>query len=217
MDRVCVRDDCCCPLAQADCVKGRFSASISEILKAVSAPSPKRVRPSSRPAFWRRPCAPAAAYAQRKPPENAGEPKNNARCNDKVQHQLHWLSKRFDEQPSGDVRNNYDRNDPAENHAKNPWENHIRIASNVQEVKVAVNQALRPHDPKTYCCQAEHDGVVHGDAKSERGQVQQNRYWGWHDSKLRQRNADYHATQRRVDDAVEGELFSGNSKLAVER
>src|SRR6266576_358684 len=72
----------------------------------------------------------ARIMPQRKPPENAGEPKNNTRCNDKVQHQLRWLSKRFDEQPGGNVRNNYDRNDPAEHH-----------------------------------------GVVHGDAKSERGQV----------------------------------------------
>src|SRR6266542_2507781 len=159
----------------------------------------------------------ARIMAQRKLPENAGQPKNNARSNDKVKHQLHWLSKRFDEQPGGDVRNNYDRNDPAENQAKNPREDHIRVASNVQEVKVAVNQTLRPHDPKTDCCQAEHDGVVHGDAESERDHVQQDRHWGWHDPKLRQRNTDYHATQRGVDDAVEGELLAGNSKLAVQR
>src|SRR5437667_9480231 len=104
---------------------------------------------------------------QSEPPEDAGEPKNNARGNNEMQHQLHWLSKGFDEQPGGDVRNNYDRNDPAEDHAKNPRENHIRRASHVHEVKDAVNQALRPHDHNTYRSQADHDGVVDGDGKSE--------------------------------------------------
>src|SRR4030095_12219661 len=110
---------------------------------------------------------------QSKSPEDARQPKNNARGSDKMQHYLRCLSKRFDEQPGGDVRDNYDRNDPAENHAENPREDNVWIAGNVQEVEVAIYQALRPHDPKAYRCQAEHDRVMHGDAKSERDHVKQ--------------------------------------------
>jgi len=89
---------------------------------------------------------------QRKPPENAGQPKNNARRNNEMEHQPHWLSERFDEQPGGDVRDNYDRNDPAKNDAKNPREDHVWIAGDIEEVKVAVDQALRPYDPEAYRC-----------------------------------------------------------------
>src|SRR5213593_2769061 len=122
---------------------------------------------------------------QRKLTEDAGEPKNNARGNDKMQHQLSRLSKRFDEQAGGNIRDNYHRNDPAKDHAKNPREDHVWIAGNVQKVKVTVDQALRPHDPEADRRQAEHDRVMHGDAESERDQVKQDRHWIWHDSKLR--------------------------------
>jgi len=102
-----------------------------------------------------------------------------------MQHQPRWLSKRFNEQAGWDVRDNYYRNDPAENHAKNPRKDHVWIAGNVQEIEVAIYQALRSNDPEAYPCQAEHNGVMHGDAESQRDHVKQDRHRGWYHPKLR--------------------------------
>src|SRR6266480_765290 len=58
---------------------------------------------------------------------------------------------------------------------------------------------------------------MHGDAEYERDQVKEDRQRVWYDTEPRQRHADHHSAKRGVDHAVEAELFSGNSKLAVDR
>jgi len=57
---------------------------------------------------------------------------------------------------------------------------------------------------------------MHGDPKSERAQVKQDRHWVWHHSQLRQRNAHDDATEGGVYDAVESELFGRDGKLAID-
>src|SRR6266480_246616 len=114
--------------------------------------------------FCRRLRAGARVMPQSKPPENAGQPKNKRRGNDEMQHKLSRLSKRFDEQAGWNVRDDHDRNDPAENESKNFRENRVRITRDIEEIKISVDEPLSAHDPKTH-----------------RGQAKQDRHWIWHD------------------------------------
>src|SRR5580765_7157567 len=154
---------------------------------------------------------------QSKSPENTRQPKNNGRCDDKMKHQRKWLSKRFDEQPRGNVRNDHDRNHPAKNQLEQPGEYHVRIPRDVEKVEIAIDQALRTDDPKAYGCQTEHDGVMHRDAEAKRGDVKQDRERVRHYAQLGQRDANHYATERGIYNAVESKLFGRNSKLAVNR
>ena len=102
-----------------------------------------------------------------------------------MQHQLAWLSERFDEQPRGNIGDDYDRNDPAKNEPKNSWKNRVRIARDIKKIKIAVDKSLGSDDPETDRRQAEHDGVMHGDAEYQGDEIKQDRYRVWNDAKPR--------------------------------
>src|SRR5206468_11941619 len=95
--------------------------------------------------------------------------------------------------------------------------NRVRITRDVEEVEIAVNQTLRPHDPETDRGQAEHDRIMHRDAEPDRYGVKQDRHRSWDDTELRQGNANDHTAEGGVDDAVEAELFGRDGKLTVDR
>ena len=92
----------------------------------------------------------ARVTAQSKTPENARQPEDNCGGNDQVQHQPAGLSERFDEQSRWNIRNDHDWNDPAENESKNPRKNYVRIARDIEKIKISVDEALRPDDPKAH-------------------------------------------------------------------
>src|SRR5262249_42772112 len=107
-----------------------------------------------------------------------------------MQHQPPGLSERFDQQSGRNVSDDYHRNDPAEYQAEKPWKDRIRITRNVEEIKIAVNQALGAHDPKTDRCQGKHDGVVHYNTKPQRNKVKQKSCQSWYDIQTRKRYAN---------------------------
>jgi len=98
-----------------------------------------------------------------------------------MQHKLPWSSQRFDEQAGRNICDNHDWNNPPKNEPKNFRENHVWVARNIEKIEISVDEPLGADDPKTHRRQAEHDGVMHRDAKYERGQVKQDRHWIWHD------------------------------------
>src|SRR5436190_23582307 len=134
-----------------------------------------------------------------------------------MKHQRKRLTERFDEQASRDVRNDHHRNHPAENQPEKPWENDIRITRDIEKVEIAIHQSLRANNPKAHRGQAEHDGVMHGDAETKRDNIEQNGKCVRYDVQLGQRDANYYGTEQGVDNAVEPELFGGNRELAVDR
>src|SRR5215813_6062700 len=134
-----------------------------------------------------------------------------------MQHQRKRLTERFDEQARRDVRYYHHWNYPAKNQTEQPRENHIWITRDVKKIEIAVHQSLRANDPKAHPGQAEHDGVMHGDAETKRHQIKQNGKWVRHHAQLGEREANYDGPERRVDKAVEPELFRGHRKLAVDR
>src|ERR1700730_10419459 len=155
--------------------------------------------------------------AQGKKPERSREAEDNRRSDYQLEHQLHWLTKRFDKKPRRNVCHDHYWNDPAKNEAKEPWENYVRVARDVEKIEVAVNKSLRPHDPETHRRQAEHDRVMNRDPESDSGQIKQDRHWTGNDAKARQGNADDGCSDNGVDHAIETELFGGSGELAVDR
>src|SRR5215831_16151434 len=133
-----------------------------------------------------------------------------------MQQQRKRLTKRFDEQARGDVRNDHHRNHPAKNQSEKPRENHIRITRDVEKVEIAIHQSLRADDPKAERSQAEHDRVMHRDAETKGNNIKQNGKRVRHDVQLEQRNKNHEGSKQRVDNAVEPELFRGNRELAVD-
>ena len=91
--------------------------------------------------------------------------------------------------------------------AEDPRKNDVRIARDVEEIEVTVNQSLGAHDPETDRGQSEHDRVMDRDAETERDEIKQN---GQRSGTLRavaKRNDDHDRAEERVDHAVETELF----------
>src|SRR4030095_4194043 len=86
----------------------------------------------------------------------------------------------------------------------------------IEKVEIAIDQSLRADDPKAERSQAEHDGVMHGDAETKRNNIKQNGKQVRHDIELEQRNNNHDGAKQRVDDAVERELFRGHRELAVD-
>jgi len=74
-----------------------------------------------------------------------------------VQHQPTRLSERLDEETRRNICDDYYRDDPAENEKEDSRKNDVRITRDVKKIKIAVNQSLSAHDPKTDGGQAEHD------------------------------------------------------------
>src|SRR5215510_1237001 len=91
-----------------------------------------------------------------------------------MQHQRKWLTKRFDEQPSWNVRNNHYRNHPPKNQPEKPGENDVWIPRDVEKIEIAIHQTLRAYDPEAHGSQAEHDGVMHCNAETKRYNIKQN-------------------------------------------
>src|SRR5436190_14725270 len=108
-----------------------------------------------------------------KTPEEAGEAKNDGRSDDQLQHQVAGMPERFDQEAGRDVRHDHHRNDPSEYETEKRRENNIGITRDVEEIEVAVNQALCAHDPEAGGGEAEHDRIVHGDPETERHQIKQ--------------------------------------------
>src|SRR5436190_6967303 len=133
-----------------------------------------------------------------------------------MQHQRKRLTERFDEQARGDVRNDHDGNHPAKNQPEKPRENDVRITRDIEKVEIAIHQSLRADDPKAHRSQGEHDGVMYGDSKTKRHNIEQNGKRVWHDAQLGQRDTNHRGAEQSVDNAIESELFRGNRELAVD-
>src|SRR5205823_13773289 len=129
-----------------------------------------------------------------------------------MKHQPAGLLERLNQQARRNIGDNDDRDQPAEYEPEKPRINYVRITRDVEKVEIPVDQPLRADDPKTHRGKAEHDRIAHGDAKDERTQIKQDRQRIWHDPELGQRDADHHATERGVNDAVETELLRGNGE-----
>src|SRR4051812_23818158 len=109
--------------------------------------------------------------AEGESPENPGEKEGDRTGENEMQHEPGRLPERLDEEPRRDICHDHDRDDPAENKAKDARENDIRVAGDVEEVEVAVDETLGADDPETYRGQGEHDRVMHRDAETNRDQV----------------------------------------------
>ena len=92
-----------------------------------------------------------------------------------MQHQPPRVPERLDEEPRRNIGDDHHGDDPAENEKEDSWENDVRITRDVKKIKIAVDQSLSANDPKADSGQAEHDGIMHRDAKAERDEVKQNR------------------------------------------
>src|ERR1051326_113367 len=158
----------------------------------------------------------AGVASQRERPKGAGKTKDDGRPDHELQHQRAGLAEGFNQQPRRDVGDDHDRNDPAEDEFEEARENRVWVTRDVEEIEVAVNQALRADDPKTDRGQAEHDRVMDRDAETDRDEVEQDRHRTGNVPELRQRKDDDHAADDRIHDTVEPELFCRNRELAVD-
>src|SRR6476469_2365295 len=114
-------------------------------------------------------------------PENAGEEKRDRAGDQEMQHQPGWLAQGPDQQFSWDVRDDNDGNNPAEDELKQARKNRVGIAGDLEEIKVAVNQALGADDPEADRGQGEHDGVMNGDPETKRDQIKHDHRRAGHD------------------------------------
>src|SRR2546421_4476582 len=152
---------------------------------------------------------------QGKSPENTGEKKSNRSRDHEMQYQPGWLVERLDQEPRGNVGHDYDRDDPAEDEAKNSRKNNVGIARDVEEIEIAVDESLCPDDPETDRGEGEHDRVMHRHAEAHRDQIKRDHAGAGNDLQLRQRDDHDNTAEDRVQDTVEAELFRGNGELAV--
>src|ERR1700736_1343261 len=113
--------------------------------------------------------------AQGKTPEKARQPEDNGGGNHELEHELAGMAQRFDQQTRRDIGHDHHRNNPAEDESEKARENYVRIARNIEKVEITVDQTLRANNPKADGREAEHDGVMNGDAETQRGEVKQNR------------------------------------------
>src|SRR5436305_5927771 len=104
--------------------------------------------------------------AKGKSPENPREQKGDRACDDEMENEKSGLTERLNQEPRRDIGHDDHRNDPAENQLEDLWEDHVRITGDVAEIEVAVNEALRAHDPETDRGQSEHDRVMNRDAEA---------------------------------------------------
>src|ERR1051326_2378297 len=154
---------------------------------------------------------------ERESPENAREEKRDrARCHE-VEHEPGRLAERLDQEPRRNVCDDDDRNDPAENETEDARENYVGIARNVEEIEVAVDQALGADDPEADRGQSEHDGIMDGDTETDRHQIKHDHARARHDLQLGQRDANDDGAENGVQDAVEPELFRRDGELAIDR
>jgi hypothetical protein len=159
----------------------------------------------------------AGISAEGESPEGAGQAKDNGRGHDELKHERSGLAERLDQEPRRNVRDDHNRDNPPENDFEEPRENCVRVARDVQEIEVAVNQSLRAHDPKTDCGQTEHDRIMDRNAETDRDDIKQDRQRSGDVAEVGERDADNNAANHGVDHAVEPELFRGNGELAVNR
>src|ERR1051326_6263769 len=100
--------------------------------------------------------------AEGESPENAREEKRDrARCH-QMEHEPGRLAEGLDQEPRRNVCDDDDRNDPAENEAEDARENYVGIARNVEEIEVAIDQALGADDPEADRRQGGGDGKMEG-------------------------------------------------------
>ena len=154
---------------------------------------------------------------QSKAPENTRRPECDGRSDDQMKHQPGRLPERFDQHPSRNICDDYHRHDPAKDETKQARINNVWIAGNIEEIEVAIDEALRAYDPKAEGSETEHDRIMNGDAKSDGHQIK-------HDVERMRRDAkpgkgDHHdqAAQRRIYYTIEAKLFRRRGKLAVDR
>src|SRR5207247_1263498 len=94
---------------------------------------------------------------KRKAPKNAANHSSDCSRHDQVKHEPARLPERFDQQSCGNVRDDHHRNDPSKHEAEKFWKNDVRIAGDIEEIEVTVNQALRADDPEADGGETEHD------------------------------------------------------------
>src|ERR1700751_1869336 len=107
----------------------------------------------------------AGVSAEGESPKGARKAQDDGRGHNELKQERPGLTERFNQEPRGNVRDDHDGDDPADNDFEEARENRIRIARNGQEIEIAVDEALRAHDPETDRSQAEHDRVMNGDAE----------------------------------------------------
>src|SRR5579864_710205 len=91
----------------------------------------------------------AGVAAQGKCPEAAREEKNDRRSYNELEHKRSGLAERLNQESRGNVGDDDDWNDPAEDDFEEPRENRVWITRDVEEVEIAINEPLRAHDPET--------------------------------------------------------------------
>jgi len=149
-------------------------------------------------------------------PKHTGRPENDKRCRDHLQHQRERLAQWFDQNARGNIGYNDHRNDPAKNQTEEARINDVGITRDIEEVEITVNESLSAHDPETDRCQIQHDGIMNGDAETDRHQIEENMQWLRRHSETGKRNDNHRATERGIDYAIEPELFRRNGELAVD-
>src|SRR5439155_12179531 len=107
-------------------------------------------------------------------PECPRQPKNDRRRYRQVGHEHEGLFERLNQQPRWNVGDNDYRNDPPKNEPEDLGKDDVRIAGNIEEVEIAVDQSLGAYDPEADRGQTEHDGIMDRYPENERGKVKQN-------------------------------------------
>ena len=128
--------------------------------------------------------------AERPTPKGPADQGRDRPGNDQVEHQPGGLSERLDEKTRRNIGDDDNRNYPAEDPAEKLRKNHIRIARDIEKVKVTVNQPLRSDDPEADRSEGKHDRVMDGDAEPEGNEIEDNRPGAWHDMQLPERKDD---------------------------
>jgi hypothetical protein len=113
----------------------------------------------------------AGVVAKGEVPEEAGETKNEPGRRDEVEHEPKWLAERLDQYAGGDIGDDDDRDEPAEDETEQARVDNVRVAGDVEEIEIAVNQSLSTNDPEADGSERDHDGVVNSDAEADGDEV----------------------------------------------
>src|SRR5437868_767581 len=169
------------------------------------------------PRFWRTLRTGAGVVTEGKPPENAREKTSNQSGDDEMQHQPGRLLEGLDEQSGWNIGHDHGRDDPAEDETKDWREDNVGIARDMEEIKVAVDESLRPNDPETDGSKRKHDRIMDSHAEADCHEIKRDHAGVWNDLQFRERNNHDNAAENGIEDAVQTELFRGNRELTVDR
>src|SRR5207248_8657574 len=107
-------------------------------------------------------------------PKQVARSEDDERSRYHLQHQGELFAERFDQNPRRNIGDNHHRNDPAKNQTEEARINDIGITRDIKEVEITVDKSLGAHDPETDRRQIQHDGIMNGDAETDRHQIEEN-------------------------------------------